>query len=362
MAWAILRHSDVFRVLRDHETFSSARSPLVERGLSQRITLLHDDPPRHSVLRRLVNQAFTTKRVEALEPWIRELASELLDVVGDGETEIMHALAIPLPMMVIARLLGFPREEFANFRRWSEAFVAISGMPHEERQRNLREMAATFGGLALARRKQGAADLITALVEAKADGECLTEQEILGFCILLLVAGNETTTNLIGNLLNILAERPAIWEQLRQDRSLVDAAIEETVRFESPLQRLTRSATRDVELSGRRIAAGDYLVVFFGAANRDPEAFQNPDEFRLDRNLDGHMGFGTGIHYCMGAPLARAETRIVLNALLDRFAVLKPSETGSVRQAGGFTVLGFEKLPIFLARSKPACEATASNP
>ncbi|MET1084601.1 MAG: cytochrome P450 [Burkholderiales bacterium] len=148
------------------------------------------------------------------------------------------------------------------------------------------------------------------MVEAEVEGESLEEWEILGFCILLLIAGNETTTNLLGNMLNLLADRPALWQRLRTDRNLVETVIEETLRYESPVQQLLRMATRDVEVSGVKIPEGEMVAIFFGAANRDPQEFPDPDEFRLDRELRDHVSFGMGIHYCLGAPLARAESKI----------------------------------------------------
>lgn len=300
-AWALLRHHDVYQVLRDHETFSS-RHQLVGK-IGPPLALINDDPPRHARFRRLVNKTFTTKRIEALTPWIAEVADGLLNELRSGESEVIESFAIPLPLQVIARLLGIPGEDYLTFKRWSVTFFAFSSMSAAERASSNKEMMAYFGRMAAARRTQAADDLISALVEADVEGEKLSEAEILGFCMLLLIAGNETTTNLIGNMLGILADRPDLWEQLRENRSLVDTVIEETLRFESPTQRLSRQTTRDVELSGVRIPQGDLVTVYYGAANRDPAAFPNPDEFRLDRDLRNHVAFGAGIHYCLGARL-----------------------------------------------------------
>ena len=180
------------------------------------------------------------------------------------------------------------------------------------------------------------------------EGEALQDWEILGFCILLLIAGNETTTNLLGNLLNTLVERPELWERLREDRSLVETVLEETLRYESPVQRLFRWTTCEVEMSGVKIGKGERVTIFYGAANRDPQAFPHPDEFRLDRDLRNHVAFGAGIHYCLGAPLARAEARITLNAFLDRFSTLRRGDVSSVRQSATPIVFGFERLPLVL--------------
>jgi cytochrome P450 len=345
--WALLKHDDVYNALRDHETFASGQNPLAGKAFPK-LALLQDDPPRHTHLRRLVNKTFTLKRIEALTPWITSVVTELLDEIGTTETDMVPSYTIPLPVKVIARLLGIPGEDYLTFKRWSDALMAASSMPPEERARSNQEMMAYFGRMARERRAHGAEDLITALVEAEVEGDSLTEQDILGFCVLLLIAGNETTTNLLGNLLNVLADRPALWQQLREDRSLVEVVIEETLRYERPVQRLTRQTTREVEVSGVRIPEGANVAIFYGAANRDPAAFPHPDEFRLDRDLRNHVAFGAGIHYCLGAPLARAEASITLNTFLDRFPRLTRGSAPAVRQSATLAVYGFQQLPLVL--------------
>jgi cytochrome P450 len=348
-SWALMKHVDVYGALRDHETFSSSKNPLVGKAFPPLVLIL-DDPPRHTRFRRLVNKAFTLKRIEALTPWITGVADELLDEAASDEVDIVQRYSIPLPVKVIARLLGISGDDYETFKRWSDAFLSLVSMDNAERMRSIQEMVEYFGRMAAARRADGAEDLITALVEAEVDGEKMEEWEILGFCILLLIAGNETTTNLIGNMFNLLSARPDLWQQLRTDRSLAETVIEETLRYESPVQRLSRTTTRDVEVSGVLIPKGDLVMIFFGAANRDPAEFRNPDEFRLDRDLRNHVGFGMGIHYCLGAPLARAEAKISLARFLDRFSAIRPGKASAVRQTMTPVVFGFQQLPLVLDR------------
>lgn len=348
-SWGLMKYDDVYAALRDHGTFSSTGNPL-EGKVSPKIVLITDDPPRHTRFRRLVNKAFTLRRIETLEPMITKVANELLDTLGTGQVDVVDGYTIPLPVRVIARLLGIPGEDYQQLKRWSDMLLTQNFDPtavEEQRQSN-HTMVEYFGKLATARRSEPAADLISALVAAEGEGESLEEWEIMGFCVLLLVAGNETTTNLMGNMLNLLAERPDLWQQLRQDRSLVEPVIEETLRYESPVQRLFRFATRDVEVSGVTIPKGEMVSIFYGAANRDAAEFAAPDEFRLDRDLRNHVAFGMGIHYCLGAPLARTEAKITLNAYLDRFSSIGRGDAEALRQFTSPIVFGFRQLPLTL--------------
>ena len=352
--WVLTGYDAVYGALRDHETFSSSGPGGYERrdrgatggGLS--MVLISDDPPRHTRFRQLVNKAFTPRRVGELEPWIGGVVDELLEGVG-GEHEFVDGFTTPLPVTVIATLLGIPATERDRFKRWSNALLSGAAGLNEERLAIMGEMMEYLNGAIAAKRAEPTADLITALAEAEIDGERLRDWEVLGFCVLLLVAGNETTTNLLGNLLNVLVERPELWAQLRDDRSLVEPVIEETLRYDSPVQVLFRSTTRDVELCGTTIPARSPVLVCFAAANRDPAGFDEPDQFRLDRDLKKHLAFGMGVHYCLGSPLARSEARIGLNGLLDRFATVERGAEPALRQTATQIIRGFERLPLRLS-------------
>jgi cytochrome P450 len=350
--WALMRFEDVYGALRDHATFSSKSFGAGGGAGGFPLVLINDDPPRHTRFRKLVNKAFTPGRIAALEPWIAGVAAELMNELPAGEADFVQEYTIPLPVKVIARLLGIPGSEHRTFKRWTDAVLAFnSTLPPETRMQSVMEMMQYFGQMAAARRAEPAEDLITALVEAEVDGEAMQEWEVLGFCLLLLIAGNETTTNLLGNMANILSHRPDLWRRLRDDRSMVEPFVEETLRYESPVQCLFRVATKDVTVRGAPVAAGDRVAIFYGAANRDPEEFPNPDDFQPERDLRTHVAFGHGIHYCLGSPLARAEARITLNALLDRYNAIDPGEAPAERQTATPMVFGFRKLPIRLRRT-----------
>jgi cytochrome P450 len=342
----------VYDILRNHEQFSSDASSLPEDarggdgdGMQIPIVLITDDPPRHTRFRGLVNRAFTPRRVAELEPFARTVVDDLLDDFPEGEVDLVPQLSVPLPVTMIATLLGIPPERGDDFKRWSNALIAAQRGEFD--LEDLGNMINFLNSEIASRREAATADLITALAEAEVDGERLEDWEVLGFTILLLVAGNETTTNLIGNMLNVLADRPELWQRLRDDRSLVEPFIEETLRIDSPVQVLFRYSKEAVTVDGVDIPAGVPVNVAYGAANRDPKAYDRPDEFDLERDDDAHhVAFGMGIHYCLGSPLARLEARVALERLLDRYAALERGEAPAQRQTSATIVRGFAHLPL----------------
>ncbi len=342
--WVLSRHEDVLDVLKDHRRFSSAAM-----GAAVPLPTLTDDPPRHTQLRSIVNKAFTTAMLKSIEPDIAGIANDLVEALPVGrDIDVVDRLTTPLPVTVISRMMGIPEARKADFKRWSDALTGtLAGASPAARQAELMEMAQFFRDLIPQRKAHPSSDLFSAVANAEVDGVGLSEQEIIGFNILLLIAGNETTTNLLGNLLNVLADRPDLWERLRREPELIDAAIEEALRFDSPVQFLMREAKEDVELHGQRIAAGESVIVVMGSANRDTAVFDTPDEFLLDRVRGRHLSFGYGIHFCIGAPLARIEARFAMRALLERAPHIERGN-GHEQRVGSHLLRGFEALSLQL--------------
>ena len=356
--WLVLRHADVMRAVADTTTFSSDHSHSPSSALRD-TPIIFEDPPDHTQHRRLVNKAFTPRRVAEIEPWVTATTGDLLDQLGAGEVEVVSGFCDRLPVMVIARLMGVATEDHLKFKRWSEqrsyligttgAGATVADEALEEAREANRRLVAYFVEAAAERRRAPRGDLITALVEAEVDGEKLTDVQVSGICALLLAAGNVTTTNLLSNLLHLLAHRPDWYARLRADRSLVGPVIEEVLRFHSPVQWMGRIATKDVELGGTLIPAGGQVILFYGAANRDPAAFPEPDTLALSNGDRPHLAFGHGIHFCLGAPLARMEARIALDAILDRYTAVAPAGEPGVRISTAPTHCGFLRLPLLLS-------------
>ena len=335
MIWFVTRHDDVVRVLLDDERFvrdpSLALTPeQLEESTSQMPDsfafieqhMLNRDGADHRRLRRLVTKAFTPRIVEQLRPRIEEIASELLDAVeARGEMDVVEEYAFPLPITVIAELLGIPVADRDRFRRWSNAVVTPAFGPDAlaEFGNLMADFVAYLHALFERRRSEPAEDLISALLQVRDGGDALSEQELFSMVVLLIVAGHETTVNLIANAVLVLLEHPDQLAELRRDPARVPAAIEECLRFDGPVERaLNRWAASDVELGGHTIRRGDDVIVILGSANRDPERFPDPDVLDLDRDDTKHVAFGRGSHYCLGAPLARLEGEVALTTLLRR--------------------------------------------
>lgn len=350
--WAILDYEGVRRALSDSEVFSSDMK-VAGRGNPE--WFIFHDPPRHTRLRALVLRAFTPRVVAGLEARIAALSRELLDrVTPSGSMDLVADFAAPLPMRVITELLGLPAADVPRFSRWTELLLGLAGaVSGEETSASAAAYAAgtaemmDYIGEQIARRERAPReDLLTRLVAAEVDGERLGAREIVGFFQLLLVAGSETTTNLISNAILCLLEHPEQLGRLRGDPALLPGAIEEVLRHRSPVQAVFRATRAAVRLGGREIPAGRLVLPLVGAANRDPGHFVEPDRFVIARDPNPHMAFGHGVHFCLGAALSRLESRIALTDLLRRCPDLARAEPGPWAPRAAFHVHGPARLPV----------------
>jgi cytochrome P450 len=350
-SWHVFRYDDVQRVLTEHAVFSSRMvgDDASETGQLFAASLISTDPPRHRQLRSLVTQAFTPRAVDALAPRISALTEDLLDgMVSAGTADLIRELAYPLPVIVIAELMGIPAEDRSRFKQWSDVIVSQTraGAENADHHSTNREMTEYFLAMIEQRRSRPGDDLISALLAAEIEGQKLSVAELLGFCSLLLVAGNETTTNLIGNAVLCFTEAPEILERLVADPLLLPQAVEEVLRFRSPVQSMYRVTATDTTLGDVPIPAGAPLVAWIGSANRDERQFQRPEQFDIHRGPVRHLAFGQGIHFCLGAPLARLEARIALTAVLSRLPGLTLAAGARLERMESTIIFGLKELPV----------------
>jgi cytochrome P450 len=319
--WGIFRYSDVHRTLTNVADFGNVL-PDVPEDDPLTGTMLRVDPPRHRKLRNLVNQAFTSRRIAGMRERIQSLSDELvLGAAKDGNVDVVTSIARVLPTLVIGSLLGIDLGLTRDFQRWTDAFMhSLMNGPDAEQSKILAEMDRYFNHIIDQRRREPGDDLISGAVHAEAEGAHLTDRDVLQFCKLLLIAGSETTTHLITNTVVCLQQRPDLMEAVRHDPTMVRAVIEEVLRFVAPVQVAPRRTNREVRLHGQVIPADAMVHPWLGSANRDPDEFPDPDVFSLARAERKHIGFGYGIHFCVGAGLARLETEIVVTTMLSELA------------------------------------------
>jgi len=347
--WMLFDYESVQWALNDHETFSS-------RVPAPRNWFLFFDPPAHTKLRALISRAFTPRAIANLEPRIQQLSAELLDGAMDrGTIDIAADYAVPLPMKVIAGMIGIPPEEWVTYKRWSDTILRLSysrsGAEDAERAKRdftavTGEMQAYLAELISTRRRDPQDDLLTRLMEAEVDGERLAAEEILGFFQMLVVGGQETTTDLIGNAVLSLLENPDQLARLRAEPNLLESAIEEVLRYRSPLQWIMRTPRRHTAVRGQEIPEGALVLPMIGSANRDPLQFAEPNRFDIGRQPNPHIAFGHGIHFCIGAALSRLEAKIALADILARFRSFELASAEPWEPRPALHVHGPASLPI----------------
>ena len=350
--WTLTRHEDVVAVSRDPATFCSSRGILlsdIERPVMPRQSIIYIDPPEHAKYRKLVQPAFSPGRLRAIEDHITVTVRELVATIADnGPSDFIDAFAAPLPLLVIADMLGVPGSDRERFKRWSDAIIEAGTQPTAENMAQSVELLEYFGGVIAQRRARPGDDLISVLVHSEIDGERLEEFDLLMFCMTLLVAGNETTRNLLSHGALALATYPEQRALLAREPSLMPRAIEEMLRWGSPVASFMRMATRDTELRGTPIREGDRLLMLYAAANRDDAVFgADAEEFRVERDASRHVAFGFGEHFCLGAQLARMEARIAFAQLLECFE--RWELAGTVERLPSLFMRGIVHLPLSLS-------------
>ncbi|TXL86818.1 cytochrome P450 [Streptomyces sp. IB2014 016-6] len=365
-AWLVTRYADARRALADprlsknplhHAEQAHAKGKTGipgERGAELMTHLLNIDPPDHTRLRRLVSQAFTPRRVAEFEPRVQELTDGLIDAfAAKGEADLIHDFAFPLPIYAICDLLGVPREDQDDFRDWAGMMIRHGGGPRGGVARSVKKIRGYLAELIHRKRDDPGDDLISGLIRASDHGEHLTENEAAAMAFILLFAGFETTVNLVGNGTYALLRDPDQRARLQRsldagESALLATGTEELLRYDGPVELATwRYATEPVELGGQSVAVGDPVLVVLAAANRDPERFADPDRLDLSRGDNKHLGYGHGIHYCLGAPLARLEGQIALRTLLTRLPDLRLAvDPSDLRWRGGLIMRGLRTLPV----------------
>lgn len=355
-AWVLMRYEDVLAAAQDHETFSS-RDPLQEQSSAPSLMLVNHDNPEHDRLRQFVHAPFTFREIEGLKPWITERIESMVAPFAGAEVEVVSQLTSIIPARVMMRLLGQPDSDALRCRDWANAFMLSADLTAQEREQSNAQVLSYFIEEVSAQAQaveSGSAPrpgLIGALLAAEVEGTRLTPDEVIRFCITLVVAGAETTTFLLTNLLHNLATRPEVADALRANAKRILPFINETLRHSGPPQRLFRVATKDVTLGGQQIRAGDWVALFFGAANYDADVFPEPERFDLNRqNLRQQLSMGAGLHQCLGLATAKLEATAMIEVILAQFPGLQPGATQPVPQTASLLTHGFDALTLKFGR------------
>ncbi|HLG93103.1 MAG TPA: cytochrome P450 [Acidimicrobiales bacterium] len=346
--WGLSRHEDVVWAERHPELFSSAQGSRPKSGPNP--SMIDSDDPKHARRRRLVYKGFTPRRVAEQEGHVREITTWLIDRVAPlGKCDFVSAVAAPLPMILIAEMLGVPPEDRDLLQHWSDQMISGADGPENVTPAVVEahsEFVEYTSRIIEDRRRSPRDDLISILVHAEVDGDRLSHEELLGESLLLLVGGNETTRNVISGSVEVLTDHPEQRDRLLADPGLVPSAVEESLRWVSPILNMARTATRDVEVRGQTIRAGEQLLLMYASANRDEEVFEEPGRFLVDRSPNPHVAFGFGTHFCLGASLARLEVRVVLEEVLRRLPDIAVAPGTRVERTPSSFIRGVSRLPV----------------
>jgi cytochrome P450 len=368
--WNAYRYNDVKMIITNYVDFSSDFTKLLAMQYPDRTfrrSLLSSDPPLHRHLRSVISSAFSAASIERLEPRIKNITNGMIDqVIEKGSMDLVTDLSYPLPVTVIAELLGIPAEDRDTFKRWADRLlksiddsVETGARRNDELEQIQNEMDDYFQEIIKEKKEKPGDDLVTYLIKAETDEKRLSEEDILSFSSLLLQAGHITTVNLINNCILSLLEHPQQLKKVQNDNpSLITPAIEETLRYRSPVQALIRFATKDIEVGGKTIKSGQRIIAWIGSANHDETIFSNPEEFNVVRSPNPHIAFGAGIHLCLGAPLARLESKVAIQILLSRLQNLELGD--DIRNlepvSNSLLFYGVKGLPLsFEARQNKVC-------
>jgi cytochrome P450 len=351
VSWLVFRYDDVARVQSDYQTFSSEGTVGGKEMAAEKSSpsIIEMDPPRHRQMRSLITQAFSAKTIAGMAPQIEQIVDELFEgIIARKDCDWMTDLANPLPVIVIATMLGLPVEEWPNFKQWTDAIVNESPGSQEASW----HFSQYFKEALTKRQQQPGSDILSLLIASEVDGERLSHEDLMSFCFTLFIAGNITTTNVLGSAILCFNEHPEELERLRRQPELVPGAVEEVIRYMPPFRAgpnglvLGRVAKTDVEVSGQLVRKGEYVQVNRLSANFDESHFPEPEHFDVGRSPNRHQSFGHGIHFCLGAPLARLEVRIVLEKIARKFKMLRIVPGAELKQAQSMLIFGVQSVPV----------------
>ena len=355
--WVITRYDDVVSTSQDYDSYLSGHGVFIDDSVGgSELMLVNMDAPKHSGLRNLVNKGFTPKMIRRMEPHVREIAATIIDNISEkGGCDFVTEVAVELPLQVIAELIGIPQEDRHQIFQWSNQMIAVGDSEYSPTMDTATKAAAEIfaycSKLTADKRENPKDDLLTVLLSAEVDGEKLDDMELNFFFLLLAVAGNETTRNLISGGMLAFIENPDQWQRLKSDASLMPTAVEEMLRWISPIMYFRRTASKDNVIHGQQIKEGDKVTLWYGSANRDPDAFEDPNKFDVGREPNAHVAFGAGgPHFCLGSSLARLEIRLMFEEILKRLPDIRLD--GDVSLLRSYFINGYKHMPVTFTPEK----------